>query len=432
MICRPVSLQRKAPAFGGRWSSRSGQPLNHWTQRRAGSNGADKGEGVTRRLALGEWVAGTAEGTLRFVGTAAAGVAAIYGGAKFFQLGQPRKPPLAGPIQSVGSEIVKLGGLRCRVFYPAASVTGKEAPYLTEGTGTSSAMAGLVFFPGFLLEHLGVAGSGCIEGAPPALPTAGAPQYPVLVFSHGQGGNMDMQGYLLREFASFGLVAVSIEHQDGSSSTDDPKNPRPFGRFGGQLGVQASAEEMLRVAIALQTDDKQSGAARWGGDPAGLIASGHSYGGPTALIAASLRPDLFRGLVLHDPATTNSPKPTLPVFSVVGDQYAGIGSLVNEVRRVSSGQVEEAAIRDRPGLAWAGAWKYGGISHGNFVDAPLWAPLFIMRLLGLLLIPAAGPADPVEAHARLAESGALFARACCGNTSLLTGGGVPSAPFERV
>jgi len=48
-----------------------------------------------------------------------------------------------------------------------------------------------------------------------------------------------------------------------------------------------------------------------------------------------------------------------------------------------------------------------GCKHGNFVDAPLWAPGWVMRPLSLL-IPASGSADPVRAHEQLAESAAAF------------------------
>jgi hypothetical protein len=50
-----------------------------------------------------------------------------------------------------------------------------------------------------------------------------------------------------------------------------------------------------------------------------------------------------------------------------------------------------------------------GAYHGNFVDAPLWAPAVVMRLLSLL-IPAAGPSNPVEIHEQLAQSAAEFMR----------------------
>jgi len=394
--------------------SSSDESLAGIVARRANSDGESN---QTRRAAMGDF-ADAAEGALKAAGTVFLAIAAFYTGAKISVIGQPRKPPLEGNYKAIGSQVVQIAGLRCRVFYPSGTqglngAPAVEAPYLTEGTGTSDAMARLVFFPGFLLEHLGAASSGCLLDPAPLLPGASDQKYPVLVYSHGQGGNMDMGTYFLREIASFGVVVVSVEHQDGSASTADAKNPRPFNLLKGQLGTRARAMECVAVADALRVASGETSAARWGGDINGLLVGGHSYGGPTALTAAADRPDLFCGVVLHDPATTSSPRPVQPVFSIVADQYAGITSLADEVKRVSTGQVSSEAVQRYPGFAWAGAWHYEGISHGNFVDAPLWAPLIIMRLLGLILIPAAGPEEPAEAHARMAESAAAFSRSCC-------------------
>ena len=44
-----------------------------------------------------------------------------------------------GPFRAVGSRVVRLAGLRCRLLYPAASSDGGEAPYLSEGRQTSEA-----------------------------------------------------------------------------------------------------------------------------------------------------------------------------------------------------------------------------------------------------------------------------------------------------
>ena len=45
--------------------------------------------------------------------------------------------------------------------------------------------------------------------------------------------------------------------------------------------------------------------------------------------------------------------------------------------------------------------------HGNFVDAPLWAPSWVMTPLSFV-IPASGPCDPIAMHAMLARTARLF------------------------
>ena len=40
-------------------------------------------------------------------------------------------------------------------------------------------------------------------------------------------------------------IVVSVEHQDGSASTGDASNPRPFSLSRGQLGVSYRAQELV-------------------------------------------------------------------------------------------------------------------------------------------------------------------------------------------
>lgn len=170
-------------------------PPGGMLQRLPRGSGNGTGES-SRRGALAEW----AQGALQSAGTVAAAAVAFYTGAKVAVFGSPRLPALQGPFKDVGSSLDRFAGLRCRVLYPAQRGS-KEAPYLSEGQATSDAMARLVFFPGFLLEHLGSASSGCWEDAAPL----SSERFPILVYSHGQGGNMDMGTYFLRQ-ASFAVV----------------------------------------------------------------------------------------------------------------------------------------------------------------------------------------------------------------------------------
>ena len=64
---------------------------------------------------------------------------------------------------------------------------------------------------------------------------------------------------------------------------------------------------------------------------------------------------------------------------------------------------------DRGGVRCGTTIKTVGGFHGNFVDAALWAPPWVMRPLSSV-IPAAGPCDPAAMHAILASTGSAFLR----------------------
>jgi hypothetical protein len=145
-------------------------------------------------------------------------------GAAVAVIGQPRipttlhllseddDPEITPSAVAIGSGVIRLptSGARVRVFYPAAAATTETenyaiAPYCTDGRKTSDGMAGLVGFRqlglSFLLAHLANASSGCYENIPPLPSTAATGTsngMPLLVYSHGYGGNMDMATYFLR------------------------------------------------------------------------------------------------------------------------------------------------------------------------------------------------------------------------------------------
>jgi predicted dienelactone hydrolase len=158
---------------------------------------------------------------LRQLAMPLAAAASFRAGAAIAVIGQPRMPPITGPYGTVGVRVIRLkseGGDSCRakVFYPALddSQNGQDreavvnAPYCTDGRETSDGMAGLVGFRqlglSFLLAHLATAKSGCrLNAAPDSENTL-----PLLVYSHGYGGNMDIASYFMREIASHGVIVV--------------------------------------------------------------------------------------------------------------------------------------------------------------------------------------------------------------------------------
>ena len=328
---------------------------------------------------------------LRGLVSVAAAAGSVRAGAAISVVGQPRVPAITGPHPHVGVKTMRVGGARVKVFYPAQNPSSTEATYCTDGRATSDGMAGLVGFRqlgcSFLLGHLANAPSGCTLDAPPL---AEHQALPLLVYSHGFGGNMDMATYLMRELASHGLVVAAVEHTDGTASftTLEDGSSLPFspGILSARDQLKRRADELLAAAAP---DALGSGLPAI--DASKVWLGGHSYGGPSALLASALVPEgtCIAGLLLHDPALGMSAgidaalrggrDTGLPILSYVSDEY------------------------DRAGVRCGATVHTIGGFHGNFVDAPLWAPLWVMRPLSAL-IPAAGPVDPCLMHAELART----------------------------
>ena len=166
---------------------------------------------------------------LRQLAVPLAGAAAFRTGAAIAVIGQPRMPPVTGPFCTVGVRIIRVEGVgggdscRAKVFYPAQDPEEEDreppafadAPYCTDGRETSDGMAGLVGFRqlglSFLLAHLADATSGCRLDAPPDATSA----LPLLVYSHGYGGNMDMATYFMRSLPVISQPMIPREHQAG-------------------------------------------------------------------------------------------------------------------------------------------------------------------------------------------------------------------------
>ncbi|KAL9189572.1 hypothetical protein ACHAXT_009247 [Thalassiosira profunda] len=327
----------------------------------------------------------------------AAFVAAFRTGAAISVINQPRMPSID---TEVGSQVIRLpSGARVRLFFPAncTDASSTMAPYCTDGRQTTDGMAGMVGFRqlglSFLLGHLAEASSGCIQDAPMIF-TDTESDLPLLIYSHGYGGNMDMATYFFRTMASKGMVVAAVEHTDGtaSSTVSEDGSEKRFNEYymTGRQQLTRRASELLAAADFLPKELKNIHNATIGT----IMLGGHSYGAPSAIMAANgaSKPSNIRGVIVHDPALgmgygmlpPNGAKSRTPTISYVSDEY--------NRARVRYG---DATLHVR------------GAFHGNFVDAPLWAPALVMRPLSAL-IPAAGPADPVAVHEQLAESAMAF------------------------
>jgi predicted dienelactone hydrolase len=122
------------------------------------------------------------------------------------------------------------------------------------------------------------------------LPAARTPA-PVVIFSHGLGGNREAAAYLLEHLAANGFAAVSIQHPGSDESL-----------LGGGRGMERLRESVtdaraaaarfgdVRFVIDQLETANRSGALAARLDTTRIGMSGHSYGALTTLIAVGQRP----------------------------------------------------------------------------------------------------------------------------------------------
>jgi pimeloyl-ACP methyl ester carboxylesterase len=168
--------------------------------------------------------------------------------------------------------------------------------------------------------------------------------YPLVVYSHGLGGTLDLYSYQTMMLASHGSLVLSLTHTDGTAPVvpqPDDRDPVRHNREVLALWQQgltvdyararrrqtehrvrefiAAIEFLHQLATSGVDESKNNSHPEWHkplGDLRLLLASvqinhttfvGHSHGGVTALTAANRRPDLVQAVVAHEPAMDWAP-----------------------------------------------------------------------------------------------------------------------------
>lgn len=122
-------------------------------------------------------------------------------------------------------------------------------------------------------------------------------RYPVIVFSHGLGGNRLIYSSICSDLASHGFVVVAIEHRDGSASLAkgledewiqyDNVPPEIWGFRHHQLGQRVSEVDLCLAGldeIALKgLNDTNAPQFKGKLDMKSLVMAGHSFGGATTV-----------------------------------------------------------------------------------------------------------------------------------------------------
>lgn len=107
--------------------------------------------------------------------------------------------------------------IRFQVWYPADSLDGgTRTKWLTDGRKIASGVPVMYGLPGFLLNHMGLIESSSYRGVRISDREI---SYPVVLISHGWTGFMNIHSDLAEMLASYGYIAVSINHTYGSMVT---------------------------------------------------------------------------------------------------------------------------------------------------------------------------------------------------------------------
>jgi predicted dienelactone hydrolase len=157
------------------------------------------------------------------------------------------------------------------------------------------------------------------------LPSARTPA-PVVIFSHGLGGNREAATYLLEYLAANGLAAIAIQH---------PGSDESLLRGGGGMeslresarDVRAAAARFADVGFVIDQLERENANGPHTGrfDTSRIGMSGHSYGALTTLVSVGQRPaagpaDRFRdsridAAIVYSP---NAPRNQEPSRALAG------------------------------------------------------------------------------------------------------------------
>jgi predicted dienelactone hydrolase len=107
---------------------------------------------------------------------------------------------------------------------------------------------------------------------------------PVIIFSHGGGGNRDTNAMLGNHLASHGFAAFHIQHE-GSDDRAFRGNPRSLRDVNDPKASEPRFRDIAFVVANLQSKDR-IGTLKGRIDPERIGMSGHSYGGLTCQIVA--------------------------------------------------------------------------------------------------------------------------------------------------
>jgi platelet-activating factor acetylhydrolase len=246
----------------------------------------------------------------------------------------------------------------------------------------------------------------CVVNAEPLQNARG---FPIVLFSHGLGGCMEMYTQLCHQIASHGYLVVAMEHEDGSgayaetplgepipykSPDDSPYSRQKVWEFRRPFLQQRVIETTGVLDILLNQDSAREASPlptqvekilNAGDISKGVAFVGHSFGAASMILAAqkymadsNFQKKTLNSLSLLDPwcfaleddALTQGIPAIVPTLSILSEAW-----LTNPETK----QVDQLLQRCQT----ISSWYIPCSVHASFSDAVSWLPRFLGRQLYL-------------------------------------------------